>query len=132
MSTKVKFNQVLAAYEQDFVGTCLQFTGSMFLEGTDPELVERVTGDMCDHAPEISIPLLRAFFNYEMGPALAAVEVPVRYVNAPTYPTNVEVNRSYRPDFDGVIMEGVGHFLMMEEPEEFNELLRQTIDSLAS
>ncbi len=125
-----QFNGFLAAYEQDFAGTCLQFTSSMFLESADPELVERVTSDMCDHSPEISIALLREFFSYELGPALAAVDVPVRYINAPMYPTNVEVNRTYQPDFDGVIMEGVGHFLMMEEPEAFNELLRQVVEGL--
>ncbi len=125
-----QFNGFLAAYEQDFAGTCLQFTSSMFLESADPELVERVTSDMCDHSPEISIALLREFFSYELGPALAAVDVPVRYINAPMYPTNVEVNRAYQPDFDGVIMDGVGHFLMMEKPEEFNELLRQTVEGL--
>jgi pimeloyl-ACP methyl ester carboxylesterase len=27
-------------------------------------------------------------------------------------------------------MEGVGHFLMMERPEEFNQLLRQVIAGL--
>ena len=125
-----QFNGFLAAYEQDFAGTCLQFTSSMFLESADPELVERVTNDMCDHSPEISIALLREFFSYELGPALAAVDVPVRYINAPMYPTNVEVNRTYQPDFDGVIMDGVGHFLMMEKPVEFNHLLRQTVEGL--
>jgi pimeloyl-ACP methyl ester carboxylesterase len=125
-----QFNGFLAAYEQDFAGTCLQFTSSMFVESADPELVERVTSDMCDHSPEISIALLREFFSYELGPALAAVDVPVRYINAPMYPTNVEVNRTYQPDFDGVIMDGVGHFLMMEEPAEFNQLLRQVVEGL--
>jgi pimeloyl-ACP methyl ester carboxylesterase len=125
-----QINGILEAYEKDFTGTCLQFTTSMFLESADPELIERVTSDMCDHSPEIAIALLREFFSYEMGPALAAVDVPVRYVNAPTYPTNVEVNRTYQPDFDGVIMDGVGHFLMMEKPEEFNDLLKQVGDGL--
>ncbi len=125
-----QFNEILEAYEKDFAGTCLQFTTSMFLESADPELIERVTSDMCDHSPEIAIALLREFFSYEMGPALAAVDVPVRYVNAPTYPTNVEVNRTYQPDFDGVIMDGVGHFLMMEKPEEFNDFLKQVVDGL--
>ena len=125
-----QFNGILAAYDKDFAGTCKKFTTSMFLESADPQLIERVTSDMCDHSPEIAIALLREFFNYEMGPALAAVDVPVRYINAPTYPTNVEVNRTYQPDFDGVIMDGVGHFLMMEKPVEFNELLRQVVEGL--
>lgn len=125
-----QINAVLAAYEKDFVGTCLQFTSSMFLESSNPDLVERVTSAMCDHSPEISIALLRAFVSYEMGPALAAVSVPVRYINAPTYPTNAEVNMRYQPDFSGVVVQDVGHFLMMEKPEAFNELLRQTVDGL--
>jgi len=127
-----QFNTALAAYEKDFAGTCKQFTTSMFLESADPELVERVTSDMCDGSPEIAIALLRGFFNYELGPALAAVDVPVRYLNADMWPTNVEVNRTYQPNFDGVIMDGVGHFLMMEEPEGFNKLLQQTVSALES
>jgi pimeloyl-ACP methyl ester carboxylesterase len=125
-----QFDAVIAAYDKDFSGTCLQFTSSMFRDDADAKLVDRVTSEMCDHSPDISIALLRAFFDYELGPALAAVEVPVRYINAPTYPTNVEVNRTYQPDFDGVIMEGVGHFLMMEEPDDFNRLLRQVVQGL--
>lgn len=121
---------IFEAYENDFTGTCLQFTSSMFLENADPELVERVTSEMCDHSPEISIPLLREFVDYDLGQALAAVNVPVRYINAAMYPTDVEANRTYQPDFDGVIMEGVGHFLMMENPGEFNGLLRQTVANL--
>jgi pimeloyl-ACP methyl ester carboxylesterase len=125
-----QFNTVLAAYEKDFAGTCKQFTTSMFLESADPELVERVTSDMCDGSPEIAIALLREYFNYELGPALAAVDVPVRYLNADMWPTNVEVNRTYQPNFDGVIMGGVGHFLMMEEPDGVNRLLGQTVAAL--
>lgn len=125
-----RINAVLAAYEKDFVGTCLQFTSSMFLDSADPALVERVTSDMCDHSPEIAIALLQEFFSYELGPALAAVSVPVRYINATSYPTKPEVNLKYQPDFSGVIVQDVGHFLMMEKPEVFNELLRQTVAGL--
>ncbi len=125
-----QLNTALASYEKDFAGTCLQFTTSMFLENADPALVERVTTDMCDASPEIAIALLREFFNYELGPALAAVNVPVRYINADMYPTNPEVNQKYNPDFSGFIVPNVGHFLMMEKPEEFNELLKQVVENL--
>jgi len=82
--------------------------------------------------PEIAIALLREFFNYEMGPALAAVDVPVRYINAGMYPTNPEVNQKYNPGFSGFVVPDVGHFLMMEAPEEFNGLLRQVVAALES
>jgi pimeloyl-ACP methyl ester carboxylesterase len=121
----------LAAFEADFVGMCRQMAASMFQEDADPALVERVTNDMCDGSPEIGIALLRQFIlDYEMGPALAAVDVPVRYINAGGYPTNVEVNRKYQPNFDGVIFDDVGHFLMMEAPEVFNQALRQILANL--
>lgn len=121
---------LLAAFDSDWVGTCEQFSASMFREGADPALVERVTGAMCDGPPEIGLALTRQFFDYEMSPALAAVDVPVRFINADGFPTNVEVNRKYQPNFDGVVMEGVGHFLMMEQPEAFNEQLRKILETL--
>ena len=120
-----------AAYEADFVGTCVQMVTSMFQEDADPALVERVTNDMCDGSPEISLALLREFIEYEMGPALAAVaEIPVQYINSDSYPTNPEANQKYHPTFSGVIVQDVGHLLMIERPEEFNALLEQIITNL--
>jgi pimeloyl-ACP methyl ester carboxylesterase len=123
---------IFAAYESDFVGTCRQFVGSMFREGTDPAFADRIIEAMCDAPPEMSIALLRQFVEYEMAPALAAVDVPVRYINADGYPTNPEVNMKYQPDFSGVIVQDVGHFLMMEKPAVFNVLLAETVENLAS
>jgi len=120
----------LAAFESDFVGTCGQFSASMFPEDADPALVERVTNAMCDGSPEIAIALTREFFNYEMGPALSVVDSPVRYINSDMWLTNVEANRKYQPNFDGLVMEGVGHFLMMAAPGDFNGLLKQIIENL--
>ena len=120
-----------AAYEADFVGTCLQMVTSMFQEDAYPALVERVTNDMCDGSPEISLALLREFIEFEMGPALAAVaDIPVLYINADKYPTDSVGNQKYHPTFDGVVVQDVGHFLMMEKPMEFNQLLRQTVKGL--
>ena len=125
-----QIESMLAAFENDFVGTCNDFSASMFLEGSDPELVARVISAMCDGTPAIGVALMRDFVDYELGPALAAVRIPVRFINADLWPTNVEVNRKYQPDFDGIIMDGVGHFLMMEEPKPFNEQLFQIIAGL--
>jgi pimeloyl-ACP methyl ester carboxylesterase len=110
----------LAAWDQDFAGTCTDFVTSMFPDTADPALVERVTTAMCASPSESSIAQFRDFLQYDMKAALAAVQVPVRCINAATWPTNVEGNRAYNEDFEAVIIEGPGHFLMMEEPERFN------------
>jgi pimeloyl-ACP methyl ester carboxylesterase len=102
----------------------------MFPESADPTLIEQVNAAMCDGVPEIGVALMRDFGDYKLAPALEAVDVPVRYLSCEMWVTNVEANRKYQPNFDGEIMEGVGHFLMMEEPEEFNELLKQLVMNL--
>jgi len=103
----------------------------MFAKDADPALVERVTSDMCDGSPEVGTALIGDFLDYDLGPALTAVaDIPVQYINADMYPTNPEANQKYHPTFSGVVVQDVGHFLMMERPEEFNELLRQVIDGL--
>jgi pimeloyl-ACP methyl ester carboxylesterase len=73
---------------------------------------------------------MRDFGDYKLGPALETVDIPVRYLSADMWSTNVEANRKYLPDFDGIVMEGVGHFLMMEAPGEFNSRLSDILANL--
>jgi len=121
----------LAMFENDFVGTCGRMSASMFAKDADSALVERVTSDMCDGSPEVGTALIGDFLDYDLGPALTAVaDIPVQYINADMYPTNPEANQKYHPTFSGVVVQDVGHFLMMEKPEEFNELLRQVVANL--
>ena len=126
------WEEFLVAYETDFADTCTEFVEQMFLEGADAGLVTEITADMCDISPEIGIALLRAFPGYDLPGSLAAVEVPVRSINSPLWPTDVEGNRKYDPDFDVLIIEGSGHFPMREKREEFDRLLEQVIEEITS
>ena len=119
----------LKQYEADFPGTCGQFAASMFPTGADQALVGRVRDSLCDGPPEIAIALLRGFGAYDMAGAMSRAGVPVRVVNADMMPTNLEGNRTLA-DFSAKIMTGVGHFPMLERPEEFNRLLRETLAEL--
>ncbi len=113
----------LAAWDQDFAGTCATFVTSMFPETADPALVDRVETSMCEGPAESSVAQLRQFLDYNLQAALEAVDVPVRCINASQFPTNIDGNRAYHEDFDAVIIKGPGHFLMMETPEQFNAQL---------
>ena len=110
----------LAVWDEDFAGTCKNFVTSMFPETADPALVDRVESSMCEGPAKSSVAQLQNFLDYDMKAALAAVQVPVRCVNASQWPTNIEGNRTYHEDFDAVVIDGPGHFLMMETPEQFN------------
>lgn len=46
-------------------------------------------------------------------------------------PTNVTDNKRVKSDFDAVILKHVGHYPMLECPEEFNRLLADFIPGLS-
>lgn len=118
-------------YEQNFAGTCDRFVRSMFHENSDPGLIESTVEKMCAGNPEIAVPLLDYYTHYDLGAALAAVQVPVRAINTNRFAeTRVENNRKYNPDFDAVIVDAVGHFLHMEKPAVFNANLQTVIEGL--
>lgn len=39
----------------------------------------------------------------------------------------LEGNKKYNPSYKLKIMTGVGHFVMLEDPETFNRLLEETV-----
>jgi pimeloyl-ACP methyl ester carboxylesterase len=51
------------------------------------------------------------------------MKVPVRAINSDLNPTNVDGNQKVLPGFQSVIIKGVGHYPMLEDPARFNELL---------
>jgi pimeloyl-ACP methyl ester carboxylesterase len=46
-------------------------------------------------------------------------------------PTAVETSKKYA-DFGAVTIEGVGHYLMLEKPDEFNRKLRDALKEFAT
>lgn len=75
--------------------------------------------------------LIHEFPRFDLAAALSGAGVPVRCINAAPYgeysmPTAVETNRRYA-DFDARIMEGVGHYLHLERPAEFNREMRELL-----
>ncbi|MFG0252065.1 MAG: alpha/beta fold hydrolase [Phycisphaerales bacterium JB038] len=124
--------QFIAAFEADYEGT---LRGMMVgMAGSQPELAKWITAQALDTEETAAVGLMKDFQNLEMPKLFEAAGVPIRCVNAAPQdgrgmPTNIEGNRKYA-DFDAVLMENVGHFLMMEEPAMFNEHLRETLKRL--
>ena len=138
-NVEIQFPKELAAqleekFRDDFRGTMTQFVQSTFAEGADPSVVKWTIGKACAANTTAAIGLFRDFENLELAKALEAAKVPVRCINAAPrpplgMPTDVEANRRHG-DFDVVIMEGVGHFPMLEKPAEFNAKLRSVLAHL--
>ncbi len=108
----------------DFKGETVKFmTQSLFVPNTPAAVKERIISQATSAQPEIAIRTLEAALTYDPIPALRKIKAPIRAINSDLYPTNLEVNRRYASNFDAVIMKGVGHYPMLEDPARFNELL---------
>jgi len=121
----------MTMYENDFAGTCARFAESMFPEPpADAGLPEWIRDNLCDADAEIAIATARQIPNLDQPALLAAAGVPVRCINSDkTAVTDLEANLRHG-NYDAVLMEGVGHFVMLERPEEFNRLLAEAVEEL--
>jgi len=117
--------------QADYKGQITQFANQyLFSPGTPAAVRERVLSQAISITPELSIPILKAASLYDPIPTLRTIKVPIRAINADLNPTNLEGNRKYAPQFDAVIMKGVGHYPMLEDPMRFNELLAGVLRDL--
>jgi pimeloyl-ACP methyl ester carboxylesterase len=126
--------QWLAGFEQDFEGAMAQAMSGMAAAGLDPAVRDWIVERATAVSPEMAISLMRDFGSIDFPELFRAAGVPIRCVNSapPAAPaTNVEGNRRYA-DYDAVVVEGVGHFLHMERPEQVNEHLLSFIAELDS
>jgi len=130
MSPEVR-EEFLAPIRADFPAATEGFVRQfMFTKRSDPKLVERIASDMAKAPPEVAIPAMESLFSYDEAAALARVSVPVRLLNADHFPTDLAAARRHKPDVELTVMPRVGHFLMAEDPEEFNRLLARAVREL--
>ena len=122
-------DRMVKRFEDDFEESWTRFMSGFFAD-RDSEILKSIL-DKPDGADRKAATLLLASYNrFDWKSALAAAGVPVRAINAAEpYRTAIETNCKYG-DFGAVLMPDVGHFLMLEKPEEFNRHLRAMIDQL--
>jgi len=111
------------ALKNDFPAACEGMVKQLLLEGTDPELYAWVEDKMCGFDPEVAPRVVEGFLDYDLEAEFAGAEVPIRAILGQTIPLDLEGNRELKPDFDAVVMEGCGHYPMLERPEAFNQHL---------
>ncbi len=122
-------NRILKRFEDDFEGARTRFMSGFFAD-RDSAILKSILEKPAGVDRKAAKLLLADYNRFDWKSALAAARVPVRAINAADpYQTAVEINRKYG-DFDAVLMPGVGHFLMLEKPVEFNRHLRIIIDRL--
>jgi pimeloyl-ACP methyl ester carboxylesterase len=125
----------LQPFQADFEAATRDFVRSMFVPTSDSALIEQVADDMSAAPPEVGLGAAEQnveWWNNELAAAFRQLHVPIRLINSDYGTTNVDAGREYAASFDIALMSGVGHFVMMEDPDTFNHLLREIIEEFAS
>ena len=130
-STPEELEEFVAAVPRGLRAGGSIFIRRMFPPGSDPDLVERVVADMSSAPPEIAVEVMEHAVANEGAvlEALPKLTAPVVAINPDYRPNDIEALA--RHGVSVVLMPGVGHFLMMEEPETFNRLLDEAIEDFA-
>ena len=129
--TEAELRNIIAPFRQDFRGTTEGRVRGMFPGGADTALVARIASDMASASPEIALSALESALRYahEIPASLRTLRIPVLAINPDNSPTDEASLRTH--GVEPIIVPGVGHFLMIEAPVQFNSVLRQALQRFA-
>jgi pimeloyl-ACP methyl ester carboxylesterase len=121
----------IARFSSHFRDSTRAFVHQVFLPSSDPSLVEWVANDMSSAPPDIALATMYHSFSYNniMPHTLDALKLSVIAINPDNAPTDTASMKRYGVDV--MIMPRVGHFVMLEDPPRFNQILENAIDRLS-
>ena len=131
--TREQADKLATQLQADFKNAMAGFIRAAFTKEADPQVIEWVVSKGCSANQSVTLALLHDFPNLNLQRLLAGVKAPVRGLNcAPPMapPTAIGVNRKYA-DYDAVVVQDVGHFMMLERPDVFNAQLEKLLRSFA-
>jgi pimeloyl-ACP methyl ester carboxylesterase len=131
-STREDNEAFVLPFRQDFVTSTRKLIPQMFVPRSSADLVEWVTADMSAAPPDIAVDAMEHSISND-GPIVGRLQdlrLPVLAINPDYRPTDIEGLQ--RHGVNTVLIPGVGHFLMMEDPDTFNRLLGDAIQELSA
>ena len=118
----------MAPFRTDFGAATRAFVRRIAGADTDPGLVDRIAEDMAAAPPHIALDAMRHAFSNERA-AIAGLRhaaVPAVAINPGSPPTDIE--SLARHGIATMVLPAVGHFLMLQDPAGFNQLLDKVIE----
>jgi pimeloyl-ACP methyl ester carboxylesterase len=129
--TPAQVAEFLAPFRNDFVEAGRALAPTVFAPTTDPALIEDAIRDMQTFPPDIAIAVWEEYAVYErtVQERLQQVRVPKMAINS-TYPLTTNAEAMQRCGIEVVFMAGVGHNVMIEDPQSFNRLLGEAVKKI--
>ncbi|MEO7555000.1 MAG: alpha/beta hydrolase [Acidimicrobiales bacterium] len=119
----------VAPFRADFAAAADGFARNMFPATADAELVDRVAAEMAGAPQDAALGSLGYAMNRQprLLAALTEITAPTVAINPDVAPTDSESLRKYGVEV--TVLRDVGHFLMLEDPAQFNPVLAATLAS---
>ncbi len=118
------------AFRQDYSGSLKQMVRALFHSDADAALVADAEKRMALTPPEAAYAMFMSMAGYDLGASARRLSVPLRAINGDLYPTDVEGIRRVKADFEVIVLPHIGHYPMLECPEEFNRRLAEVVSGL--
>lgn len=127
-----QFAARMKLFEADFIGATRELVAqSFFTKKADPQFVNKIALDMSSAPPTVAIPSIKALNAWDARAAAQGFDLPLIAINSDLGVLTDETRiKGVFPTFRVVTMAGTGHFLMMEDPTNFNPILEEQIQSL--
>ena len=130
VATPEEMAMYIGPMKKDFAKGAGAFIRGMFTKDADPKLVKLVVANVSRADPIIAISTIECYLSTPVIPLLVDVNVPLWCLNADLWPSYPEINSKYLKSYHLRVMPGVGHFLMVEAPDEFNRQLEDIIGQI--
>ncbi len=123
VSTPEMIDGFAAPFREDFAAAVDGFARSLFPADSDSALVDQVAADMAGAPRDAAVGSIGYALNRHppLIAALKQIEAPLVAINPDVSPTDIESLQAH--GVETTIVAGVGHFLMLEDPDQFNPVL---------
>ena len=118
------------AFRDDYAGSLRQMVKMLFHADADPALIAEAERRMQKTPPDAAYEMFVSFGGYNAVDAARLLTAPLRAINGDVYPTDVAGVRAVKPDFEVTVMRHMGHYPMLERPEEFNGCIAEVVAGL--
>jgi pimeloyl-ACP methyl ester carboxylesterase len=125
-----KVDRFSKPFENDFANKCKEWVkGNLFINDSNPELIEWISNDMSQANPEVALSAFRYTLLHDIKPSINNLNergISMTVINSDYKKTNSE--NLLELGFKIEIMTNTGHFIMMETPDQFNEKVHELIN----
>ncbi len=117
-------------FRGDFAGNVREMTRTLFQPDADPKIMADAERRMARTSPNAAYAMFLSLGGYHVGEAARKLDIPLRAICGDLFPVDFPGVRKIKPDFEAIIMSHMGHYPMLERPDEFNRHLETLLRSI--